>query len=194
LQVASERRASLRSTRAFGDLASIDAVRIAIGKKVFKSRCSLGFQLGTTQPYIQFSFEDRNIVSEHCVYLRSGEELKEVKYHIADDSATLEGDDIDDSMTVIAFRITPTKKNNFIKFTSSYDQEESDKITGKQYISVECRDSDDFRVRNGINGIFCSYLCEKSIKNNSFVLPFMLGDAGTDAPAFRSRDMVHERV
>ncbi len=97
-------------------------------------------------------------MSEHRVYLRSSDELKEVKYHIADDNATSEGDDIDDSMTVIAFRITPTDKNNFIKYTSSYDQEESDQITGKQYISVEFRDNDDFRVRNWR---FCSYLCEK---------------------------------
>jgi hypothetical protein len=147
---------------------SIDAVRIAIGKKIVKSRCSLGFQFGTAHPYIQFTFEHKNILSEHCVYLKGSDELKELKYHIADDSATSEGDKIDDSMTVIAFRITPTEKNNFIKFTSSYDQEESDKITGKQYISVECRDTDDFKVRKGTNEwnfLFVS-LRRKSIKNN----------------------------
>jgi hypothetical protein len=159
-QAVAERRASLRPRRAVGDLASIDAVRIAIGKKIVKSKCALSIQFGTAEPYIQFSFEDRgNIMSEHRVHLKSGEELKEVKYHIADDTVTPEGDDIGDSMTVIAFRITPTDKNNLIKYTSSYDREESDQVTGKQYISVEVRDADEFGVRN--HGRFCSYPCEK---------------------------------
>jgi hypothetical protein len=142
----------LRPKRAVGDLASIDAVRIAIGKKIFKSKCELSFQFGTSEPYIQFAFEDRGNMSENRVYLKSGEELKEVKYRIADDNDAPEGDDISNSMTVIAFRITPTDKNNLIKFTSSYDREESDQITGKQYISVEVRDADDFRVR--IHGVY----------------------------------------
>ena len=133
---------------AVGDLASIDAVRIAIGRKIFKSKCALSVQFGTADPYIQFSFEDRSEMSEHRVYLKRGEELKEVKYRFADDNDTPEGDNISDSMTVIAFRITPTDKNNLIKFTSSYDREERDQITGKQYISVEVRDADVFRVRN----------------------------------------------
>lgn len=151
-QAVADRRASLRPKRAVGDLASIDAVRIAIGKKIFKSKCELSFQFGTSEPYIQFAFEDRGNMSENRVYLKSGEELKEVKYRIADDNDAPEGDDISSSMTVIAFRITPTDKNNLIKFTSSYDREESDQITGKQYISVEVRDADDFRVR--IHGVY----------------------------------------
>ncbi|KAL3770412.1 hypothetical protein ACHAW5_002329 [Stephanodiscus triporus] len=144
-EIVAERRASLRQRRAVGDVASIDAVRIAIGKLIFKSKCVLSFQFGTKSPYIQFSFEDKGQMSEHRAYL-SGEELKEVKYQIADDNSTSESDEIGETMTVIAFRITPTDQNNLNKFTNSYDQEESDQITGKQYISVEVRDTDDFRA------------------------------------------------
>ncbi len=191
-QAVADRRASLRPKRAVGDLASIAAVRIAIGEKIFKSKCELKVQFGTADPYIQFSFEDRNKMSEHRVYLKSGEELKEVKYRFSDDNDTPEGDNISDSMTVIAFRITPTDKNNLIKFTSSYDQEESDQITGKQYISVEVRDADDFRVRN--NGSFCSYPCEKNVRyNNSSVFQSMLDDARTNAPASISWNVVLKR-
>lgn len=158
----------MRQRRAVGDLASIDAVRIAIGKLVFKSKCVLSFQFGTKSPYIQFSFEDKGNVSEHRAYLKSGEELKEVKYQIADDNGISESDDLGETMTVIAFRITPTDQNNLNKFTNSYDQEESDQITGKQYISVEVRDTDDFRVRN--HESLSPYPCENFSRNNSFVL------------------------
>lgn len=54
-QVAAERQ--MRPRRAVGDVASIDAVQIAIGKKVIKSKCTLSFQFGTTDPYLQISFE-----------------------------------------------------------------------------------------------------------------------------------------
>jgi hypothetical protein len=181
----------LRQRRAVGDVASIDAVRIAIGKLIVKSKCVLSCQFGTKSPYIQFSFEDKGKMSEHRAYL-SGEELKEVKYQIADDNGISESDEIGETMTVIAFRITPTDQNNLNKFTNSYDQEESDQITGKQYISVEVRDTDDFRVRN--HESFSSYPCETFSDNNSSVLRSMLGNARTNATASRSWNLVHERV
>ncbi len=127
----------------------MDAVRIAVGKKVFRSKCVLSFQFGTKDPYIQFSFEEKGNIREHCVYLGQ-DELKEVKYHIANEGDAEDNDDMDDSMTVIAFRITPTDKNNFTKYTSAYNQEDNDdsKNTERRYISVEVRDTDEFRVRN----------------------------------------------
>ena len=138
---------SARSMRAVGDVASIDAVRIAIGKKVFRAKCILSFQFGTKSPYIQFSFENKGKTSEHRVYLKS-DDLKEVKYHIPDELDNSDEDD-EDSMTVIAFRITPTEINNLEKYSSSYKQDESDdeKNSHKRYISVEVRDADDFKVR-----------------------------------------------
>ena len=139
--------------RAVGDVASIDAVRIAIGKKVFRAKCMLSFQFGTKSPYIQFSFESKGkrIVKmcEHRVYLKS-EDLKEVKYHIPDELDNSDEND-EDSMTVIAFRITPTENNNLEKYSSSYEQEDSgddQKNNHKRYISVEVRDADDFKVRS----------------------------------------------
>jgi len=130
-----------------GDVASIDAVRIAIGKKVFRAKCLLSFQFGTKSPYIQFSFENKGKTSEHRVYLKN-DDLKEVKYHIPDELDNSDEDD-EDSMTVIAFRITPTEINNLEKYSSSYKQDESDdeKNSHKRYISVEVRDADDFKVR-----------------------------------------------
>ena len=139
---------SARSMRAVGDVASIDAVRIAIGKKVFRAKCMLSFQFGTKSPYIQFSFENKGKRSEHRVYLKN-DDLKEVKYHIPDELDNSDDDD-EDSMTVIAFRITPTENNNLEKYSSSYKQEDSDdeKNSHKRYISVEVRDADDFKVRS----------------------------------------------
>ena len=77
--------------------------------------------------------------------------MKEIKYHIVDDvDAAGEDDELDDSMTVIAFRITPTDLNNFTKYTSAYNQDDSDtsKNAEKRYISVQVRDTDEFKVRN----------------------------------------------
>ena len=122
-------------------------MRIAIGKKVFRDKCALAFQLGTKSPYIQFSFEHKGKLSEHRVYLKS-EEVKEVKYHIPQEKETGEGEIDSDSMTMIAFRISPNDKNNLEKYSSSYNQEDSDdsEKTHKRYISVEIRDPDEFYV------------------------------------------------
>ena len=137
-----------RHRRAVGDMASIDAVRIAIGKKVFRDKCALAFQLGTKSPYIQFSFEHKGKLSEHRVYLKS-EEVKEVKYHIPHEKETGEGEIDSDSMTMIAFRISPNDKNNLEKYSNSYNQEDSDddsEKAHKRYIAVEIRDTDEFYV------------------------------------------------
>ena len=134
--------------RAVGDVASIDAVRIGIGKKVFRSKCKLSFQFGTNNPYIEFSYENpkSSKVNDHTVFVK-GEELTEVKYHIPDENDTGEDGD-SDSMTMIAFRINPSESNGFDKYSSSYSQENNDDPDKfhKQYISVEVRDTDDFRV------------------------------------------------
>ena len=130
-----------------GDVASIDAVRIAIGKKVFRAKCMLSFQFGTKSPFIQFSFENKGKAIEHRVCLKS-DDLREVKYHIPDELANSDDDD-EDSMTVVAFRITPTETNNLEKYSSSYQQHDNDdeKNYHKRYISVEVRDALDFKVR-----------------------------------------------
>ena len=189
-QVAAERR--VRPRRAVGDVASIDAVRIAIGKKVVKSKCTLSFQFGTADPYLQISFEYKGKMSEHRVYLKN-EELLEVKYYIADDTA--EGNEIVDSMTVIAFRITPTKNNDLNKYSSCYDQgecDDTDTIPLKRYVSVEFRDADDFRVRN-CNSRLYSYTIILLHNIHHFVVSIILGNARANAPTSSSWGMVRGR-
>ena len=181
----------VRHRRAVGDVASIDAVRIAIGKMIVKSKCTLSFQFGTTDPYIQLSFEDTGKLSVHRVYIKS-EELKEVKFHIAEDKDTSELDEIGDSMTVIAFRITPTVKNKLIKYTRSYDQDESDRCTSKRYISVELRDADDFKVR--LNELFYIIFLRTNSLMNIHLFIKLIGDARANAPASRSWSLVRERI
>ena len=129
-----------------GDRASIDAVRIAVGKKVFSKKCELSFQFCTRSPYIQFSYFHKDKQIQHPVYLKQ-DELKEVKYYIArdDDSSA---DDSFEPMTLIVFRITPTMKNKFDKYSNAYSQEDTeDEIkTDRRFISVEVRDAEDFQV------------------------------------------------
>ena len=115
---------------------------------MFRSKCKLSFQFGTNNPYIEFSYENRKgKMTDNTVYLKS-EELTEVKYHIPDENDTSEDGADSDSMTMIAFRINPSEVNGFDKYSSAYSQEndeDPDKFH-KQYISVEVRDTDDFRV------------------------------------------------
>ena len=86
-------------------------------------------------------------MTEHTVYLK-GDELTEVKYHIPDENDTSEDGADSDSMTIIAFRINPSETNGFDKYSSAYSQEndEDPEKFHKRYISVEVRDTDDFRV------------------------------------------------
>ena len=114
---------------------------------MFRSKCKLSFQFGTNNPYIEFSYENnKKKMTEHTVYLK-GEELTEVKYHIPDENDTSEEGD-SDSMTIIAFRINPSETNGFDKYSSAYNQEDNEdpEKFHKRYISVEVRDTDDFRV------------------------------------------------
>ena len=113
---------------------------------MFRSKCKLSFQFGTNNPYIEFSYENRKgKMNDHTVFVK-GEELAEVKYHIPDENDE-DGADLD-SMTMIAFRINPSKSNGFDKYSSSYSQENNDdpEKFHKQFISVEVRDTDVFTV------------------------------------------------
>jgi len=86
-------------------------------------------------------------MTDHTVFVK-GEELTEVKYHIPDENDTGEDGADSDSMTMIAFRINPSESNGFNKYSSAYSQESNDdpEKFHKQFISVEVRDTDDFRV------------------------------------------------
>jgi hypothetical protein len=137
-----------RPPRPVGDLFSIDAARIAVGKKVFKSKCELKFQFGTKNQYMLFSWNNtEGKKTTHKVSLKqNSEELKGLNYYIPEDNDNNEmTDGVDDSMTIIAFKITPTQENQFTMYTKAYDDD--------SYVTVEVRDTDQFVVRR------CSFLC-----------------------------------
>ena len=96
-------------------------------------------------PLIKFSFEDEGGVYHLSVYLKEND-LKEMKYHIAGNSA---GGCAGCSSSMIAVRVTPTADNGLSKFSAFYEQEESDEANekGYQYITVELQDTERFRVR-----------------------------------------------
>ena len=169
-------------------------MRIAIGKKVFRDKCALAFQLGTASPYIQFSFEHKGKLSEHRVYLKSGE-VKEVKYHIPHEKETGEGEIDSYSMTMIAFRISPNDKNNLEKYSSSYNQEDSDESekTHKRYISVEIRDNDEFYVSILLWKELCLCYIIVPITKSNLMLARCTGNVGSNAATFRSRRLVYKR-
>ena len=135
------------SKPAFADKSRIEAVRIAIGQKVVSNKCGISFQLGTKQPYIQFSYVFRGKAVDHTVFL-DRDELLEVKYYVHKED---DEDDSDDQISFMAFRIKPNGQNDFDKFTSTYDQSESPSKKGsidimKRYIAVEVRDPDTLHV------------------------------------------------
>ena len=132
-------------TRATGDLVSIEVARIAIGKKVYKSKCALKFQLGTKDPYLLFVFSSGESRRSRDVKLSlKSEDLKEMAYFVADDEK--DGSHIyDDNMSIIAFRIKPTNVNKLVDFVNWYDGEDVDKSETK-YITIEVRDKDEFQV------------------------------------------------
>jgi len=128
----------------------IEAVRIAIGKKVMSNNCEISFQLGTKDPYIQFSYVDIGKTIDHTVLLKT-DDLEEVKYFISNED---DEDDSGDQISFIAFRIKPSEQNDFQRFSRSYDQDTTGKKgstdTKKRYISVEVRDPDKLRVSAGL--------------------------------------------
>jgi hypothetical protein len=77
-------------------------VRIAVGKKVFKSKCKLSFQLWTKKPYILFSyFDGKGNKREHSVYLNNNElRVRGLNYFVESDDDSL-ADNADESTTVI---------------------------------------------------------------------------------------------
>ena len=121
------------------DLMLIDAARISVGKKVFKSKCALKFQFGTKNPYMLFCWNNtQGEEQSHKVSLKGdADALTELNYYIPDDKDNNESDGTDE-FSFIAFKITPTKGNKFGMYTKSYDE--------NSYIVVEVRDSEQFQI------------------------------------------------
>lgn len=142
-QLVPSSRQPKRNPPPIGDLFTIDAARIAVGKKVFKSKCELRFQFGAKKQYMRFSWNTKNgKEKEHTVSLKQDSELVGLNYYVPEENYNSENiltDGIDDSMTIIAFKIKPTDDNQFTIYTQSYDAD--------SYVTVEVRDTDQFVVR-----------------------------------------------
>ena len=137
--------------------ATQEAVRIAIGRKVMRAKCSLSFCFALQDQFILFSFEEEGgRMCEMRVYLKH-HDLKEMKFHIANDDEYVEGGYIGSPMSVIAFRITPTTLNGLDRFADFYDKEETDESNDKggRYITLEFQDTGDFRVSSNIRRMHC---------------------------------------
>lgn len=116
--------------------------RIAVGKKVFKSRCTLKFQWGTRRPYMLFGFSINGSKSVEIKVPFKGEDLKELAYHVAYGE---ESDEYDSSMSVVAFCIMPNENNKLHEFSKWYNGELDD-ASGMKYITMELRDKEQFQV------------------------------------------------
>ena len=132
-----------RSTRATGDLLGIDIARIAVGKKVFKSKCALKLQPGTRRPYLLFVFLTELGEHEKIRVPLDGDGLKEFAYYLVNEEKE-ESEEYDDSMSIVAFCVTPSDSNGLKKFDKWYDGD--DETSGMKYITMELRDKDEFQV------------------------------------------------
>ena len=117
--------------------------RIAVGSKVFKSKCALRFQFGTKNPYVLFVLYTERTKREIKVFLNE-EDLKEMAYYVAKDEND-ESEEYDDTLSIISFRVKPTEANNLDQFADWYDGIDEDGSESK-YITVELRDKDQFSV------------------------------------------------
>jgi hypothetical protein len=147
-----------RVTRATGDLLSIGVARIAIGKRVFKSKCQLMFQLGTRRPYMVFAFNNDAKPVQIKVSL-SEDDLMELAYYVADD-AKEESEEYDDSMSIIAFRVIPSQSNTLVEYADWYDGADPDD-SDTSYITIELRDKEEFQVSDYEN--CCSFVSANRI-------------------------------
>ena len=125
------------------DLFTIEAARIAVGKKVFKSKCELQFQFRAKDQYMKFCWNNKGKEGSHTVSLKQDSDLRGLHYYVAqeddDNSESILTDRVDYLMTMIAFKIKATVSNGFTKYTNSFNDD--------SFVAVEFRDNDQFLVR-----------------------------------------------
>mmetsp|Transcript_11415 Transcript_11415/g.23336 ORF Transcript_11415/g.23336 Transcript_11415/m.23336 type:complete len:367 (+) Transcript_11415:2235-3335(+) len=152
--------------RKMGNRIKVDAVRIAIGKKVFSHGCEFSFQPGTHAPFLRLRYKKEakdNMPTakkdEDEVHSITPDSIEEMHYFLADkndeeseldDSSNLELSSGSDAMSFLAMRIKPNKSNRLNKFSSAYlqstDGAEKKDLALKQYIVVELRSDDEFET------------------------------------------------
>jgi hypothetical protein len=136
----------------------MDAVRIAIGKKLFSTGCKLKFRsLSSTGPgYLTLSYDKGQFTHvEHRISL-DYDSVQEMKYYLADEEddpsgATITIDfDESEQLSFLAMQIVPNEDNGLSKFTNAYvpspkKSDDSDSKVNKRYIAIEFRSNNEFR-------------------------------------------------
>ena len=91
---------------------------------------------------MKFCWNNKGKEKFHKVSLNQDSELLGLNYYVAEENDNNESiltDGFDDSMPIIAFKITPTESNGLTVYTNSFDDD--------SYVTVEFRDNDQFLVR-----------------------------------------------
>ncbi len=120
----------------FDDLEGIEVVRIALGKEVFRSNCSLKFELSTHEGFLLVVFLSGGSTFKVKVDL-NGDTLKEMAYYCEND------DDDETSISILALCVQPTQDNKLNRFEKNYDGKNGD----KKFIILEVRDKHELQVR-----------------------------------------------
>ena len=138
----------------------MDAVRIAIGKKVFSTRCKLKFRSlsleGKRLRYLTLSYDrgEKSARIDHKINL-DFDSVLEMKYYLADEEdstgSTIAIDfDESEQLSFLAMQIVPNEDNGLSKFTNAYvpspnSGNDSDSKVNKRYIAIEFRSNNEFR-------------------------------------------------
>ena len=142
-----------------GSRPTLDAVRIAVGKKVFSSCCKIQFQTVLSQIHLHY----KNMHGDHEVHVIESDHITEAKYFWSDDNdgqtSQNELPEVDDQLPFIVIRVRPNMDNKLAKYSSSYvqDEKEGDNTSKKWYVVVELRSAEDFKSALD----FCKENCEQ---------------------------------
>ena len=180
LQLEQAKQNSLNETpskpRAVGGRFTIEAARVAIGKKVFSHQCQLQMQLGSRKPFLRISYgrDGETNGSRKNVHTILEDSILELRYFLAEQDEESDGEESGrpaassggDGLSFLAMRIAPTKDNGLQKFSNAYLQNSDEDDNEKRYIVVELRSDDEFVV--ALDGklrrhpVFGGYFSEES--------------------------------
>jgi hypothetical protein len=143
----------------------MDAIRIAIGKKVFHNYCKIDFDADRGYLKISYRQDEERLASPdresatHNIDLIS--DLQEMKFHIESES-----DGEEDLSSFLALNVKKSNTNGLTKLSNCYKPDCSD--PSKRYIVIEFRNDDDFRK---LLDLFRSHKYTEALVNSLEELP-----------------------
>ena len=157
-----KRESETLSQPQMGETMKVEAVRIAVGSRIFHVNCKISFQPGGKQQYISLLYT-RSVVNppsttniEHKFFL-DDKSITDLKYFIPsaaddddDDTSFDNRESQDDAMSFLAMRINPTESNRLTDYPRAYltdeqlDTRDSTMLGKKRFIVIEFRKSDEF--------------------------------------------------